>query len=114
MLEGLVIALTIFASHPAQNTDGRLLSVEDAVGSNMGVIHLKRHYWTADGKLTDVKPEEPEVVWPLPLSEGDGIVYDEKNILAIADESRIIAIGNEAFDMLGKAPSNISVTMAYK
>lgn len=75
MLEGLVIALTIFASHPAQNTDGRLLSVEDAVGSNMGVIHLKRHYWTADGKLTDVRPDEPEVVWPLPLSEGDGIVY---------------------------------------
>lgn len=46
--------------------------------------------------------------------KGDGIVYDEKNILAIADESRIIAIGNEAFDMLGKAPSNISVTYPVK
>ena len=42
--------------------------------------------------------------------KGDGIVYDEKNIIAIADESRVIATGDSAFEMLGKAPSNISVT----
>lgn len=42
--------------------------------------------------------------------KGTGVVYDEKNYIAIADESRIIAIGDQAFEMVGKAPSNISVT----
>ncbi len=46
--------------------------------------------------------------------KGDGIVYDEKNIIAIADESRVIATGDSAFEMLGKAPSNISVTYPVK
>ncbi|MCR5684296.1 MAG: rod shape-determining protein [Lachnospiraceae bacterium] len=42
--------------------------------------------------------------------KNEGVVYDAKNILAIADANRIIAIGDEAFDMFGKAPSNIEVT----
>lgn len=44
----------------------------------------------------------------------DGVIYDAKNILAIADGNRIIAIGDEAFDMFGKAPANISVTYPVK
>ena len=46
--------------------------------------------------------------------KNEGVIYDAKNILAIADASRIIAIGDEAFDMFGKAPSNIEVTYPVK
>ncbi len=42
--------------------------------------------------------------------KGQGIVLDERNIIAIADRKNIIAIGNEAYDMYEKAPSNIVVT----
>lgn len=46
--------------------------------------------------------------------KNEGVIYDAKNILAIADASRIIAIGDEAFEMFGKAPSNIEVTYPVK
>lgn len=42
--------------------------------------------------------------------KGQGIVLDERNIIAIADRKTIIATGNEAYDMYEKAPSNIVVT----
>ncbi len=42
--------------------------------------------------------------------KGQGIVLDERNIIAIADRKNIIASGNEAYDMYEKAPSNILVT----
>ncbi|MDD3173677.1 MAG: rod shape-determining protein [Herbinix sp.] len=42
--------------------------------------------------------------------KGQGIVLDERNIIAIADGKNIIATGNDAFDMYEKAPSNILVT----
>ena len=42
--------------------------------------------------------------------KGEGIVYDAKNIIAVADSEKVIAIGDEAFDMYGKAPSNIDVS----
>lgn len=42
--------------------------------------------------------------------KGHGIVLDERNVIAIADRKNIIAIGNEAYDMYEKAPSNIAVT----
>lgn len=42
--------------------------------------------------------------------KGQGIVLDERNIVAISDNKTIIATGNEAFEMYEKAPSNISVT----
>lgn len=45
---------------------------------------------------------------------GDGIIYDAKNILAIADSARVIAVGDDAFEMFGKAPSNIEVTYPVK
>lgn len=41
---------------------------------------------------------------------GQGIVLDESNIIAITNNKTIIAAGNEAFDMYEKAPPNILVT----
>ena len=40
----------------------------------------------------------------------EGIVLDERNIIAIADKKNVIAVGNEAFEMYEKAPANINVT----
>lgn len=42
--------------------------------------------------------------------KGQGIVLDERNIIAIADRKTIIATGDEAYDMYEKAPPNIVVT----
>ncbi|HKL98749.1 MAG TPA: rod shape-determining protein [Mobilitalea sp.] len=42
--------------------------------------------------------------------KGQGIVLDERNIIAIADRKNVIACGNEAFDMFEKTPPNIQVT----
>ncbi|MBH1940868.1 rod shape-determining protein [Mobilitalea sibirica] len=42
--------------------------------------------------------------------KGQGIVLDERNIIAIADRKTVIASGNEAYDMYEKAPANINVT----
>lgn len=42
--------------------------------------------------------------------KGQGIVLDERNIVAIADRKHVIAAGDEAFDMYEKAPSNIKVS----
>jgi rod shape-determining protein MreB len=41
--------------------------------------------------------------------KNEGVIFDAKNIIAIADKKRVIAIGDEAFEMYGKAPSNIEV-----
>ncbi len=46
--------------------------------------------------------------------KNEGVIYDAKNIIAIADASRIIAVGDDAFEMHGKAPSNIEVTYPVK
>lgn len=40
----------------------------------------------------------------------EGIVLDEKNVIAVANRRKIIAGGNEAFDMFEKAPANIQVS----
>lgn len=42
--------------------------------------------------------------------KGQGIVLDERNIIAIFDRKNVIAAGNEAFEMYEKAPANIVVT----
>lgn len=41
--------------------------------------------------------------------KNEGVIFDAKNIIAIADGNRVIAIGDDAFEMYGKAPSNIEV-----
>lgn len=42
--------------------------------------------------------------------KGHGIVLNERNIIAIADRKKVIAFGDEAYDMYEKAPANISVS----
>lgn len=39
-----------------------------------------------------------------------GIIYNEKNAVAVFDKKKIIAIGNEAWQMEGKTPPNIEVS----
>lgn len=42
--------------------------------------------------------------------KGSGIIFDEKNIIAISGGRKVLAIGDEAFEMHGKAPADIEVT----
>ncbi len=42
--------------------------------------------------------------------KGQGIVLDERNIIAISDRKNVIASGNDAFEMYEKAPANINVS----
>ena len=45
--------------------------------------------------------------------KGAGLILDEKDIIAIEkvqNKKKVIAVGNEAFEMHGKAPSNITVS----
>ncbi len=46
--------------------------------------------------------------------KGQGIVLDERNIIAISDRKNIIATGNDAFEMYEKAPANINVSYPVK
>lgn len=46
--------------------------------------------------------------------KGTGVSVDEKNVIAVADRKRVIAVGNEAFEMYEKAPANIKVTYPVK
>ncbi|HWT75424.1 MAG TPA: rod shape-determining protein [Mobilitalea sp.] len=42
--------------------------------------------------------------------KGQGIVLDERNIIAVSNRKNVIATGNDAFEMYEKAPSSILVT----
>lgn len=44
----------------------------------------------------------------------NGIVLDEKNVIAIANRKNMIAVGNEAYEMFEKAPINIVVSYPVK
>lgn len=46
--------------------------------------------------------------------KGQGIVMDERNIIAIADRKAVIASGDDAYDMYEKAPANILVNYPVK
>lgn len=46
--------------------------------------------------------------------KGEGIVLDQKNVIAIADRKKVIAVGDEAYEMFEKAPINIVVTYPVK
>lgn len=45
--------------------------------------------------------------------KNEGVIFDEKNIIALC-KGEVMAIGDEAFDMLGKAPDNFLVTYPVK
>ncbi len=46
--------------------------------------------------------------------KSEGVKLDEKNIIAVQDRKKVIAVGNEAFEMYEKAPANIKVTYPVK
>ena len=48
------------------------------------------------------------------VQKGEGIIYSEKNAIAIFDKKKIIAIGDEAYKMAGKTPPNIEVTNPFR
>lgn len=41
--------------------------------------------------------------------QGEGVVFDQQNVVAIQRKKKVLAIGNEAADMLEKAPEDIEV-----
>ena len=45
--------------------------------------------------------------------KNEGVIFDEKNIIALCN-NEVMAIGDEAFEMLGKAPDNFLVTYPVK
>ena len=46
--------------------------------------------------------------------KGQGVLLDEKNVIAVADRKKVIAVGNEAYEMFEKAPVNITVSYPVK
>lgn len=46
--------------------------------------------------------------------KSEGIVLDEKNVIAIANKKDLIAAGDEAYEMCEKAPKHISVSYPVK
>lgn len=46
--------------------------------------------------------------------KGEGIIYDQKTVIAAKNRKTVIAIGNEAFEMDGKVPEYISVDYPVK
>lgn len=46
--------------------------------------------------------------------KNNGIILDEKNVIAIQDRKKIFAAGNEAYEMYEKTPANIKVTYPVK
>ena len=42
--------------------------------------------------------------------KGQEVIFDEKNVIAIENRKRVIAFGDEAYDMLEKAPKTIQVS----
>lgn len=42
--------------------------------------------------------------------KGSGVILDQKNVVAIENRKRVLAVGNEAYDMLEKSPVNIAVS----
>lgn len=45
--------------------------------------------------------------------KGEGVIFDEKNLIALCN-GQAVAIGNEAFQMLGKAPENFQIIYPVK
>lgn len=45
--------------------------------------------------------------------KNDGVIFDQKNIIALCN-NEVMAIGDEAYEMLGKAPDNFTVTYPVK
>ena len=72
----MVLAMTVFATRPAQEPDGKLLSVEQAVGSDVRPA-LCRYHWDTDGELAYGRTPAFTYQGTLPPVPEDGIVYGE-------------------------------------
>ena len=46
--------------------------------------------------------------------KGEGLIYNEKNAIAIFDKKKVIAIGDDAWKMEGKTPANIEVSYPFR
>jgi len=46
--------------------------------------------------------------------KNDGVIIDQKNIIAIANRSQVIAVGDEAYEMYEKSPKNITVNFPIR
>ncbi len=46
--------------------------------------------------------------------KGEGIIYDQKTVIATKNKKTVIAIGNEAYEMNGKVPDSITVEFPIK
>jgi rod shape-determining protein MreB and related proteins len=46
--------------------------------------------------------------------KGKGIVIDEPSVVAVSDDNRIVAVGQEARDMIGRTPGNIQAIRPMK
>jgi rod shape-determining protein MreB len=46
--------------------------------------------------------------------KGRGIVIEEPSVVAVSDDSRIVAVGEEAREMIGRTPGNISAIKPMK
>ena len=46
--------------------------------------------------------------------KGKGIVIQEPSVVAISDDNRIVAVGEEAREMLGRTPGNIVAVRPMK
>ncbi|MCQ2174657.1 MAG: prolyl oligopeptidase family serine peptidase [Bacteroidales bacterium] len=76
MIGAIVLAMTVFATRPAQEQGGRLLSVEQAAGPETRPALLKFH-WDVNGRIA--KGKAPDFVYEggLPSGAEEGIVYGE-------------------------------------
>lgn len=76
MFSALFLALYVFATRPAQQTDGRMLSVREAVGSSVRpAIH--KYHWNDKGELVKGDAPKWEYEGKLPEGEAPGIVYGQ-------------------------------------
>lgn len=48
------------------------------------------------------------------VKSGEGLVLDEKNVIAILKKKDVLAVGDAAYDMYEKAPANIKVSYPVK
>lgn len=46
--------------------------------------------------------------------KGRGLLVSEKNVIAIENKKKILAIGDEAYEMFEKAPDNVEVIFPVK
>src|SRR5947207_15688683 len=46
--------------------------------------------------------------------KGRGIVIQEPSVVAVSDDNRIVAVGEEAREMIGRTPGNISAIRPMK